>query len=113
MSSTTHLDALSIIIHANIVVKLVLAILAIASVWSWTVILEKAVRFTGLNSYANRFEDRVGSGRPPEEIASAAADAPAHALPRMLQAALKEWRDTRSKGLLAGGAAEAQTALLI
>jgi biopolymer transport protein TolQ len=108
-----HLSAIYVITHANIVVRLVLAGLAIASIWSWTVIIEKAVRFTGLNSFANRFENEVGSGRSLEDIASAAGDAPRQALPRMLQAALREWRDARTKGLLSGGAAEAQTAFLI
>jgi len=111
--SPDHLNALYVIIHANIVVKVVLAGLAIASVWSWTVIIEKAVRFTGLNRYANRFEDEVGSGRSLEDIAAAAGEAPRHALPRMLQAALREWRDARAKGLLSGGNAESQTAFLI
>jgi biopolymer transport protein TolQ len=108
-----HFTPLYVVMHANIVVQFVLAGLAIASVWSWTVIIEKAVRFTALNRYANRFEDEVGSGRSLEDIAAAAGESPRHALPRMLQAALREWRDARAKGLLTSGGAEAQTAFLI
>jgi len=87
------------IVHADWVVKLVMAGLALASLWSWTVILDKTFRFSSLNREANRFEDAVSSGRSLEEVAAEAGDRPRHALPRMLQGALREWRDARSRGL--------------
>jgi len=90
-------------LHADFVVKAVLLGLICASLWSWAVIIDKAVRFIALNRAANSFEDEVASGRPLEEVAAAAGDAPRHALPRMLQAALREWREARTKGLLAAG----------
>jgi biopolymer transport protein TolQ len=97
------------IVHADWVVKLVMAGLALASLWSWTVILDKTFRFARLNREANRFEDAVGSGRSLEEVAAEAGERPRHALPRMLQGALREWRDARTKGLAEG----AQAAFLI
>ncbi|HEX7760831.1 MAG TPA: protein TolQ [Caulobacteraceae bacterium] len=111
--SPDHFSPFYVVLHANIVVQVVLAGLAIASLWSWAVIIDKAIRLSALNRYANRFEDEVGSGRSLEDIAAAAGDSPRHALPRMLQAALREWRDARNKGLLSSGSAEAQTAFLI
>jgi biopolymer transport protein TolQ len=100
-------------LHADWVVKSVLIGLMFASLWSWAVIIDKAVRFTALGREADRFEDQVGSGRPLEEVASAAGESPRHALPRMLQAALREWRDARGKGLLADGHEDAQAAFLV
>ncbi|HUZ11634.1 MAG TPA: protein TolQ [Caulobacteraceae bacterium] len=100
-------------LSADWVVKLVLTFLALASLWSWAVIIDKLVRFTVLNSQAERFEDEVGSGRALEDVAAAAGERPSHVLPRMLQAALREWRDARTKGLLTGGQAESQTAALV
>jgi biopolymer transport protein TolQ len=82
--------------------------LAIASLVSWAVIIDKFVRFSGLNRQANAFEDKVGSGRPLEEIAQEAGNSK-HPLPRLLNAALREWRDTRAKGAIG----DTQTALLI
>ena len=99
----------SAFLRADIVVKLVMLALGAASLWSWTIILDKAVRFAALKRDADRFEDEVGSGRPLEEIAADAGDAPKAPLPRMLQAALREWRDSRRAGALS----EHQTALLI
>jgi biopolymer transport protein TolQ len=97
------------ILHADWVVKGVMAGLAVASLWSWTVIFDKTFRFTALNREADRFEDQVGSGRSLEEVAAQAGDRPRHALPRMLQGALREWRDARAKGAINEG----QTAFLV
>ena len=100
-------------LHADWVVKGVLTGLALASLWSWAVIIDKFFRIGALNREATRFEAEVGSGRSLEDIAAQAGDSPRHALPRMLQAALREWKEARSKGLLTAGEADAQTAFLI
>ena len=98
---------------ADWVVKVVMIGLGLASLWSWAVIIDKFVRFTVLNSQANRFEQEVGSGRALEDVAQAAGERPRAALPRMLQSALREWREARAKGLLAGSQAETQAAFLV
>ncbi len=100
---------LSIFLRADWVVKLVMIGLALASLWSWTIILDKVFRFAALNREASRFEDSVASGRSLEEIAAEAGERPTHALPRMLQGALKEWRESRAKG----APSEGQVAFLI
>jgi biopolymer transport protein TolQ len=102
-------DLISIFIKADWVVKLVMLGLGFASLWSWTIIIDKIFRLTALNREANQFEDAVASGRSLEEVAAQAGEHPRHALPRMLQAALKEWRDARAKG----AATEGQLAFLI
>ena len=115
-STTVTPESFSLIhlfLRADWVVKGVLLGLAFASLWSWAVIIDKAFRLSAINREANRFEDEVGSGRALEEVASAAGEAPRHALPRMLQSALREWRDARTKGLLIAGQADAQAAFLV
>jgi biopolymer transport protein TolQ len=104
---------IQLFLHADFVVKGVLLGLIFASLWSWAVIIDKAVRIAALNRAANAFEDEVGSGRPLEEVAADAGETPRHALPRMLRAALREWREARSKGLLAAGHEDAQAVFLI
>ena len=98
---------------ADWVVKGVMIGLGLASLWSWAVIIDKFVRFTVLNGQANRFEQEVGSGRALEDVAQAAGERPRAALPRMLQSALREWREARAKGLLSGGQSETQAAFLV
>ena len=98
---------------ADWVVKLVLLFLGAASLWSWAVIIDKTVRFTVLSSQASRFEREVSSGRALEDVAQAEGEHPRAALPRMLQAALREWREARAKGLLATPQGETQTVFLV
>ncbi len=92
------LNFFSLFLKADWVVKGVMLGLAGASLWSWTVILDKTFRFSSLGKLATEFEDEVASGKSLEDVANAAGDRPRHALPRMLQQALKEWRDVRNKG---------------
>jgi biopolymer transport protein TolQ len=95
-------DFLSIFLRADWMVKLVMVGLGVASLWSWTIIFDKLFRFSALNREADRFEDAVSSGRSLEEVAADAGDQPRHALPRMLQGALREWREARAKGAISG-----------
>jgi biopolymer transport protein TolQ len=106
-------DVVHLFMAADWVVRGVLIGLALASLWSWAVIIDKLARFTALNGQANRFERAVGSGRALEDIAQQAGEQPRQALPRMLQAALREWREARSKGLLSGSQSETQAAFLV
>jgi biopolymer transport protein TolQ len=100
---------IALFMRADWVVKLVMIGLAFASLWSWAIIIEKTVRFGGVNREANRFEDQVASGRSLEDVATEAGDRPTHALPRMLQGALKEWREARARGI----ASDSQAGFLI
>ena len=100
-------------LQASWVVKAVLLGLALASLWSWAVIIDKLFRIAALNRAADRFEAEVGSGRSLEEVAGEAGESPRHALPRMLQAALREWKEARAKGLLTPPQGDSQVAFLI
>ena len=108
METAESFSFLNIFLQADWVVKAVLLGLAAASLWSWAVIIDKGVRFRSLNREADRFEEQVGAGRSLEEVAQEAGES-RHPLPRLLNAALREWRDAKGKGALAQG----QAALLI
>ena len=94
------LNPVTLFMTADWVVKIVMIGLAGASIWSWAIIIDKAFRFTALNSQADTFEKALSSGRSLEDIASQAGPNPAHALPRMLVVALADWRETRARGTL-------------
>ena len=57
--SPESFNFIALFIKADWVVKLVMLGLGLASLWSWTVILDKTFRFSALNREANRFEDEV------------------------------------------------------
>ena len=106
--SPEHFSMLSAFLHADWVVKLVMAVLILASVATWAIIIEKSIRFARLNKEAAQFEKEVASGKPLEDVAQATAASEA-ALPLMLRAALGEWKDARSRPALS----DAHAALLI
>lgn len=94
------LNPVTLFMEADFVVKGIMVGLAVGSVWSWAVIIDKAFRFATLNGQATAFENAVGSGRSLEEIAAQAGPNPSHPLPRMLVIALSDWRETRTRGPL-------------
>ena len=112
-ASPTNFSALAIFVRGDFVVKFVLIGLLAASLWSWTVIIDKLFRFAALGKQAGAFEDEVNSGRALEDVASEYGDRPKQALPRMLVTALKEWREARSRGGLQGPSADAHAGMLI
>ncbi|KQW82508.1 protein TolQ [Brevundimonas sp. Root1279] len=99
-ADASMMNPVSLFMEADLVVKAIMIGLAIASLWSWAVIIDKAIKFAGLNSQATAFERAVGSGRSLEEIAAQAGPDPAHPLPRMLLIALTDWREARGRGAL-------------
>ena len=99
-AGASMMNPVTLFLTADWVVKGVMVGLAIASLWSWTVIIDKAFRFTALNRQADAFERSIASGRSLEDVAAQAGPEPSHALPRMLVIALSDWRETRRKGTL-------------
>jgi len=95
-----NFSILAVFMRADWVVKAVMVGLGLASLWSWTVIIDKAFRFAALNRFANHFEDQVSSGRSLEDVAKEAGERPSQALPKMLQAALRDWRESRARGVI-------------
>tara|TARA_B100000953_G_scaffold297331_1_gene291966 strand:+ start:605 stop:1318 length:714 start_codon:yes stop_codon:yes gene_type:complete len=59
---------LALFVRADIVVKLVIIILFVASVLSWTIIIHKIRLFKSLKKFSQRFEDEFWSGRSIKEI---------------------------------------------
>ena len=57
------MNPVELFLTADWVVKSVMIGLAAASIWSWTIIIDKAFRFTALNKQADDFETAVSSGR--------------------------------------------------
>ena len=101
--ASTMLNPLTLFMEADLVVQAIMIGLAVASLWSWAVIVDKFMRFAAMNRQATAFENAVGSGRSLEEIAAQAGPDPAHPLPRMLVIALTDWREARARGPLTEG----------
>ena len=86
MTGGHELSFLNLFLQADIVVKVVMAVLALASVLCWTVILEKIIRIAGIRRQVRRFEI---TSRTPERISEASGDLPQS----IVAAGLAAWRD--------------------
>ena len=88
----------SLFLSAGVVVKAVMAILAISSVWSWAVIIDKSLLFGGVKRKSSKFEDQFWSGRPLEELHRKIADKGDHPMARVFKAGMTEWSRAKDVG---------------
>lgn len=87
-------------LQADIVVKIVMLILLLASIWSWAIILEKIRRVRRLNRLADRFEDDFWSGGSLDELFDQVGSSPSDPMSATFVSAMREWR--RSSGISQG-----------
>jgi biopolymer transport protein TolQ len=99
-----QITILTLFLQADPVVKAVMLILAMASIWSWAVAVDKWLQFGDLEQHARRFEREFWSGRSMDDVEDR-ADRPRDALGRVYAAAAREWREARRAGV-AGDAAQ-------
>jgi biopolymer transport protein TolQ len=88
----------TLFLEADPVVKGVMMVLAVASLWSWGIAVDKWLQFGDLDSAARKFERDFWSGRSMDET-DERSDRPRDALTRVFAAATREWRDARRLGL--------------
>jgi biopolymer transport protein TolQ len=88
---------ISLFMRADVVVKAVMAGLALASIWSWAIIFDKGFKLGGLKGRAARFEDLFWSGKPLDELYKRVEAKPDHPLAVVFIAAMREWRRSMEK----------------
>ena len=62
MAHGGELSIFALFLQADIVVKIVMLLLILASVWTWAIIFEKSMRLRKMRRLASRFEDAFWSG---------------------------------------------------
>ena len=89
-----------LIFEADFVVKIVMIILLIASIWSWAIIIDKSRKFIRLKKQANTFESAFWSGDSLEELYEKQANSPEHPLASVFVAGMYEWTRVNDKNTL-------------
>jgi biopolymer transport protein TolQ len=97
-SGAEQITVWSLFLEADLVVKIVMLILAVASIWSWAVAVDKWLQFGDLEQHARKFEREFWSGRTLDEMEDR-SDRPRDALSRVYAAAAREWREARRVGV--------------
>jgi biopolymer transport protein TolQ len=91
---SANLSLLGLFLQADIVVKLVMLILLFASVWVWTIIIEKVITLRRVNREANVFEDSFWSGGSLDELYEREGTDPSNPMAAVFGAAMSEWKRT-------------------
>ena len=86
------LSLVSLFMQADIVVKLVMVALLLASVWVWAIVFEKLTSLRRVNRLADGFEDRFWSGGSLEDLYEQEGARPVHPMAAVFGAAMGEWR---------------------
>ena len=94
------LSILDLVGQADIIVKLVLLILVLASFWSWAVIFDKLMRLRRLRQSAASFEETFWSGGSLDDLFDRVGQRPVDPMSAVFAAAMHEWRRSAAKGLL-------------
>ena len=92
------LSFVALFLQAGLVVKIVMAVLALSSVWSWAIVIDKQMLFGSLRRDARRFEQAFWGGRSLDELETRLGERPRDAMSRVFAAAMREWRESRERG---------------
>ncbi|MBC7769889.1 MAG: protein TolQ [Phycisphaerales bacterium] len=102
-SGAEQITILTLFLQADPVVKGVMLILAVASVWSWAIAVEKWLQFGDLEAQARKYEREFWSGRSIDDVDDRAGDKPRDALSRVYATASREFREARRVGIVGEG----------
>ncbi|HQU05160.1 MAG TPA: protein TolQ [Acidocella sp.] len=91
---SANLSLWGLFLEADIVVKLVMLILLLASVWVWAIIIEKTITLKRVTKDANQFEDHFWSGGSLDDLYDREGADPTHPMAAIFGAAMAEWRRT-------------------
>lgn len=88
----TGISIYSLWLHADPVVKAVMALLALASLWSWAIIFNKWMALGTLRRRADKFEKSFWSGTSLDDLYQQYAPRINHPMVAVFASAIREWR---------------------
>lgn len=95
---------IALFMRASLVVKLVMVLLVVASVWAWAVIIAKLLNYAASRRTNARFDRAFWSGEPLEDVYDRMGENPSGAAERVFAAGMAEWRRSqRDDGALIPG----------
>lgn len=93
------LSVWGLFLQADIVVKIVMIMLILASFWCWAIIFDKILRMRRLWAQAEEFEEAFWSGGSLEDLYDRINDRPTSPMASIFTAAMREWRRSAAKGI--------------
>ncbi|MCG8356710.1 MAG: protein TolQ [Kiloniellales bacterium] len=96
-SVVTDLTIWGLFLQADIVVKVVIVVLILASFWSWAIIFDKALRLRRLKRRADQFEEAFWSGGSLDDLYDRIDKRPPDPMSAIFVSAMREWRRSTSR----------------
>ena len=88
-----------LVLQADLVVRIVMLLLLMLSIFSWAIIFEKITKIKSLNKLASSFENTFWSGIKIDKIKDGIGINPSHPMETIFLAGIKEWElNTKNKG---------------
>jgi len=97
-SAIGSISVVSLFERADLVVKAVMVLLLLASLWSWTIIINKSLALSTLRRRATKFEKIFWSGRSLDDLYQQFAAKADHPMAAVFVSALREWRRAFENG---------------
>ncbi|AQX28463.1 MULTISPECIES: protein TolQ [unclassified Bartonella] len=97
-ASPDTIGILSLFMQANWIVKVVMIGLVLASIWSWTIILDKFISYRHIRRNIHHFERDFWSGQPLEDLYATYNSQRNNSISVVFLAAMTEWKKSLSKG---------------
>jgi biopolymer transport protein TolQ len=94
--ATADFSIPAIVLRADIVGKVVIGLLVLASVWSWAIVFEKWIALRGAHKRTDAFEDKFWSGGSVDQLYEELGKRPSNPMAAMFAAAMREWRQSSS-----------------
>ncbi len=97
--SASDMTVWGLFLQADWIVKIVILVLILASVWSWAIIFEKVVRIKNLHSSAGKFEESFWSGGSLDDLYERVGARPLDPMTAVFSSAMREWRRSSERGI--------------
>lgn len=98
-AASHDLSMIGLFFQADLIVKAVMMILIISSVWCWAIIFEKRATLSKLSKRAKRFEDAFWSGEPLDKLYQRIKKSPHDPMLQTFSAGMEEWQNTVQSGI--------------
>ena len=112
VSTSSDLSIFGLFLAADLLVKSVMILLVTASIWSWSIMIQKTRSFRNQRNLTHFFEESFWSQESLDDFYDQLGSEPDGAMARVFVVGMKEWRMASTKGVPRSLGRELRTSLV-
>ena len=112
VSTSSDLSIFGLFLAADLLVKSVMILLVTASIWSWSIMIQKTRSFRNQRNLTHFFEESFWSQESLDDFYDQLGSEPDGAMARVFVVGMKEWRMASTKGVPRSLSRELRTSLV-